>query len=357
MPLLIAMFFLPAHADDYLAVAQLTRDGKFNDALNKADAYLAAKPKDPQMRFLKGVAQKEAGKTGDAISSFTKLTEDYPELPEPYNNLAVLYASQNQFDKAKSALEMALKTNPGYAVAYDNLGDVYAKLSSQAYNKALQLDGNNASVPPKLALIRQLFNSGNGRVAPLPVINNTPPEKPAIVAAATNTANTANTAKPATPTTPAANANAPAISSGNISSNSPANTANPAKPKPESKPEVKTEADAKDQKDVQVFVKNWASAWADKDMKNYLGSYAKDFEVPKGQSRAKWEEERRARIVGKSKISVRIDNLKITINGSKATAKFRQAYKADGIVANSSKSLELSRKGDRWHIVKESVGS
>ncbi|MBK5206948.1 MAG: tetratricopeptide repeat protein, partial [Polaromonas sp.] len=119
--------------------------------------YLASKPRDPQMRFLKGVIQTETGKTSDAIATFTNITEDYPELPEPYNNLAVLYAGQSQFDKARAALEMAIRTNPSYATAHENLGDIYARLASQAYSKALQLDSSNATVQPKLALIHQLL--------------------------------------------------------------------------------------------------------------------------------------------------------------------------------------------------------
>ncbi|MDB5956936.1 tetratricopeptide repeat protein, partial [Ramlibacter sp.] len=146
-----------ARADEYGDVNQLLRSGKLTDALNKADQYLAAKPKDPQMRFLKGVVLTEAGRINEAIATFQKLTEDYPELPEPYNNLAVLYAGQAQFDKARAALEMAIRTNPSYATAHENLGDVYAKLASQAYSRALQLDAGNTAVQPKLALIRELF--------------------------------------------------------------------------------------------------------------------------------------------------------------------------------------------------------
>jgi len=146
-----------AHADAYADVGSLIRAGQYPQALAKAEQYLADKPRDPQMRFLKGVIQTETGKTSDAMATFTKITEDYPELPEPYNNLAVLYAGQNQFDKARAALEMAIRINPGYATAQENLGDVYARLASQAYSRALQLDGSNQSVPPKLALIRQLL--------------------------------------------------------------------------------------------------------------------------------------------------------------------------------------------------------
>ena len=146
-----------AWADDYGDVGQLIRSGKAVDAIAKSDQYLAAKPRDPQMRFLKGVAQTDAGRASDAIATFTALNQDYPELPEPYNNLAVIYAGQAQFEKARAALEMAVRANPNYAIAYENLGDVYAKLAAQSYVKAQQLDAANTSIAPKLTLIRQLF--------------------------------------------------------------------------------------------------------------------------------------------------------------------------------------------------------
>ena len=146
-----------AYADDYSEVSRLLRAGQLPDAMAKAEQYLANKPRDPQMRFIKGVVQTEAGKASDAIVTFTQITQDYPELPEPYNNLAVLYAGQSQFDKARAALEMAIRTNPSYATAHENLGDVYTRLASQAYGRALQLDSANSTIQPKLALIRNLF--------------------------------------------------------------------------------------------------------------------------------------------------------------------------------------------------------
>ncbi|MDZ4130864.1 MAG: tetratricopeptide repeat protein, partial [Hydrogenophaga sp.] len=155
-----------AQTDDYAEVNRLLRAGQFSEALVKADLYLTTKPRDPQMRFLKGVIQTESGKTTEAIATFSRLTGDFPELPEPYNNLAVLYAGQSQFDKARAALEMAIRTNPSYATAHENLGDVYAKLASQAYSKALQLDAGNAAVAPKLSLIRNLFAADAKGVRP-----------------------------------------------------------------------------------------------------------------------------------------------------------------------------------------------
>jgi Flp pilus assembly protein TadD len=148
---------LGAFADDYTDVNRLVQTRQYDQALVRADKFLAAKPRDPQMRFLKGVILAETGKRSAAIDAYTQLTQEYPELPEPYNNLAVLYAQQNEYDKAREALEGAVRANPNYATAHENLGDVYARLASQSYAKAQQIDPANASTPPKLALVRQLL--------------------------------------------------------------------------------------------------------------------------------------------------------------------------------------------------------
>ena len=145
------------HADEYGDVNQLLKTGKFIEAQAKADLYLTVKPKDPQMRFLKSAAQSATGQPLEAITTLTALTQEFPELPEPYNNLAVLYASQNQFDKARTALEMAVRINPTYATAYENLGDVYAKLASQAYSKSLQLNAANTQASQKVALLKTVL--------------------------------------------------------------------------------------------------------------------------------------------------------------------------------------------------------
>ena len=144
-------FASPSFADNLPEVQRLIKQGQYPQAMEKVDAYLSSRPKDAQGRFLKGLIFTEMNKPAEAIAVFTKLSEDYPELPEPYNNLAVLYAQQKQYDKARTALEMAIRTHPSYAIAYENLGDVYAKLASQAYSKALQLDANNTGVHEKIS--------------------------------------------------------------------------------------------------------------------------------------------------------------------------------------------------------------
>ncbi len=322
-----------AHADDYAEVNQLLRAGKLSEALSKADSYLATKPTDPQMRFLKGVIQRTSGKQPEAIATFTKLTEDYPELPEPYNNLAVLYAGLGQYDKARSALEMAIRTNPSYATAHENLGDVYARLASQAYNKALQLDTDNAAVPPKLAIIREVFkpNLSNPKPGPAPVAKPAPVAAPAPAPAVSTPAQQAGTALPAV-----------------VAAASPA----PAPPKVTAKDDT-----SKDAADVQAAVEAWAKAWSSKNMTAYLGAYSKTFDPAGKQSRSAWEQDRRDRIVGKSTITVKLDNLTVKVSGNQAVAKFRQSYRADALSVSSRKTLELLKTGDQWLIVKESTGN
>jgi len=147
----------PAWADDYAEMSAMLRSGRNAEALSRIDQALAAKPRDPQLRFLKGVAQSQAGRSADAMATFTALTQDHPELPEPYNNLGVLHAARSEFDQARVALETAVRLLPGYSVAHENLGDVYAKLAARSYVRAQQLDARNAGIAPKLTLIQQLF--------------------------------------------------------------------------------------------------------------------------------------------------------------------------------------------------------
>jgi len=155
----------PAHADDYADVSKLAKAGKVVEALNKTNEYLSKHPTDPQMRFMKGVLLTEQNKSDEAIAVFTKLTEDYKDLPEPYNNLAVLYAANGQYDKARAALEKAIRTNPSYQTAYENLGDIYGKMASQAYDKALALGSSTAApAKSKLTMLRTFSTSTGGKI-------------------------------------------------------------------------------------------------------------------------------------------------------------------------------------------------
>ena len=336
------------------------------------------------MRFIKGMILSEQGKSADAINVFQKLTEDYPELPEPYNNLAVLHASAGNYDKARVALERAIRTNPAYATAHENLGDVYAKLASQSYDKAMQLadPGQQPPQKSKLAMVRTLTPKGEpasllatvspasapakatAAPAPAPVIAQAAPApskvappvaapaKPApapapVVAQAKPAPIPAPAPAPAQakpiPVAPAAVAPAPAVQLAKAAS------------KPEPKPEAPKKEDS-DGADVIKSVENWAKAWSSQDMKGYLNAYSGNFQVPKGQNRKAWEADRTARIEGKGHIKVTVESPQISVNGNTATVKFRQKYVSDRLSTTGRKTLVLEKQGKNWLIKQEQSG-
>ncbi len=313
--MLLLVMCSPVLADDYDDAARLLKQGKTAAALKKVDAAIAANNNDPRSRFLKGLILTEQGDTKGAIDIFTSLTRDYPELPEPYNNLAVLYAAEGKYDRARESLEMAIRTHPSYAVAHENLGDVYAKMASEAYDKALSLDSGNKTAQTKLSLIGELFTAA----APLegvpaaaapskPVAAVAPaPEKPAPEVAVA-------AAKPATP---------------------------PAPPEMSQRPAVI------------AAVGNWAKAWSNQDVEAYLSHYAPDFTTA-GLGRSDWEQQRRERLTRPKFIMVAIDEPVVSFSGDNtAQVRFRQHYQSDTIDSKGYKTLTLDKSGDRWLIVKE----
>jgi tetratricopeptide (TPR) repeat protein len=320
--LLCALAFLaaaPTRADEVGEAQKLLKAGQPQQALERVNRALAANPKDPQARFLKGLIFTEQGKQSDAIEIFTKLTQDYPNLPEPYNNLAVIYASQGQYDKARASLEQSIRTHPSYATAYENLGDVYAKLASQAYGKALQLDASNTGAQNKLSLVRELVRE--------------PGAKPAAVAAAP--------AKESAPKeAPKESAKPPVVAQ-----------KAPEKPAAAEKPAADARAE------VLKTVNAWAQAWSKKDADAYLAHYAKDFKTPAGEARADWEKGRRSRIDAPKSISVGVESAKVTMrNPQQASVSFRQTYRSDKLSTKSRKILELVKADGRWLIKEEKAG-
>ncbi|MFC5300664.1 tetratricopeptide repeat protein [Azospira restricta] len=338
-----------AQADNLADIQKLMKAGQYPQALEKTDAYIAGKPRDAQGRFMKGLILTEMNRPADAIAVFTKLTEDYPELPEPYNNLAVLYAQQKQYDKARTALEMAIRTHPAYAIAYENLGDVYAKLASQAYDKALQLDSNNAAAQGKLSLIRDLVST-NVRPGSKPAAAAKPAE-PVKVAAAEPAKPAAEPPKPAAatvvPVSPAAVTPARPMEAPKAADKPAEKPAAPAKPANDA---------AAGEADAAAAVQSWAAAWSKKDVKAYLAHYAPDFQTPNGMPRKAWEAERQQRIDKPGKIQVSVDDLKVSVDGNKATVKFRQNYKSATLSSSAGKTLVLIRAGSKWLIQQERVG-
>lgn len=325
---------LNVRADDIQDANKLFKQGQQAQALDKVNSYLVEKPKDAQARFLKGLILTEQGKTNDAIKVFSALTEDYPELPEPYNNLAVLYASLGQYDKAKLALEMAIRTHPSYATAHENLGDIYAKMASQAYDRALQLDRSNTTTKTKLAMIQDLFAGG--------IRDKTTPARN------TATADSVAANKPQMPPVaaiPAASAPPATVVATPVVVAAATTNA----------PEKIVEPVAVDNSgEVLKTVDAWAAAWSSKNVKKYLAFYADDFRTPDGESRAAWEITRQERISKPKSIHVGISDATVKFSdNSHATVKFRQSYRASHLKTSGNKTLLMVLTGGKWLIQEE----
>jgi len=316
-----------ARADDLQEAQQLFKAGQTQQALERVNRALAANPREPQARFLKGLIFTEQGKQQDAIDVFAKLTQDYPNLPEPYNNLAVIYAGQGQYDKARAALEQSIRTHPSYATAYENLGDVYAKLASQAYGKALQLDSSNTGAQNKLSLVRELVRE--------------PTQKP--VAAA-----------PAAKEPPAPAAKEPPAP---VAKEPPAPAAKEPPQVAALAPKAPEKPAADPTSDVLQTVNGWAQAWAKQDVDAYLAYYAKDFKTPGGEGRDAWEKTRRERISGAKSIQVGVESPKVTMRSpDQASVTFRQTYRSDKLKSQNRKTLDLVKADGRWLIQEEKAG-
>jgi outer membrane biosynthesis protein TonB len=296
----------------------------------------------------------------------------------------VLYAANGQYDKARTSLDMAMRTNPTYATALDNLGDVYAKLASQAYDKALQIDPASNVPQPKLTLVRTLSGNitggtvpklasantnGSKASAPTPVISTPVIPVPAPVLTPAPEPKPKAEVKPEpkaevkTPEKPVAKpadkiAEKPAEKPLEKPVEKPAKADNKAAEKASKAAEKEAEAarSEKDKTAVLSTVNNWAKAWSEMDVKSYLASYGSEFQPPKGQSRKEWAEERRARIEEKGHISVKVQSPQVTIKNDIATVRFRQIYNSNRLTVDSRKTLILNKQGNRWLIKQERSG-
>ena len=139
----------------------LIRAGRLKEALQTIEARQAVEAlrhtpgTDVQLMFLHARILAEMNRPAEAEAVYLQMTTRFPELPEPWNNLAALYVKRNELDQARRALEMAIMINPKYSIAQANLGDVQLNLALRAYQNAAQ-----AGVPglaPKIKRVKDLL--------------------------------------------------------------------------------------------------------------------------------------------------------------------------------------------------------
>lgn len=328
------LFLSSAHAQNsYGDIQVLINDGQYRDALKLTNKQLSRNSADIKLQFMKGLVLTRLDRYSEAEAVFIQLTKDNPELPEPFNNLAVVYAAQGKYTEAAESLKNAINTHPSYATAHENLGDIYAKMASRAYNQALELDTSNNAAREKLSLVNDLISAPS----------KPKPEKTVVAAV--------SEPKPKVK---------PVVKEKEV-------IPVPVKPKPAKeeveaqKPAVEVvekenaeEVKAKNRKAVEASIKDWANAWSAKDITSYLASYGKDFVPPKRLSRSAWEKERRKRLRKPRFIKVTLSDMKINLHGKDyAEIRFSQSYQADTYSDKVKKEILMRKVDGKWFITQE----
>jgi hypothetical protein len=360
-----ALITLPVHAASISEAQTLIDKGLYKQALQQIDTLLDANPDNTQAKFLHAVAQARMGQTNAAIEAFAALAKAYPDAPEPANNLAVLYAQQGDYEKARRWLESAMSTHPAYATAHRNLGDVYTARAAVAYSRALEQE-QSSDLGVDLEMVQSfsgtadrgsataLAQSARSQPAapsqPRPVMpaRNPEPFEPADTAdkpLATRPA-------PAPAATPAQTATAPAPQP----AASPTTAPTPAQTTPATAPVAQPagQSPAEARAAILAAVENWARAWASQDVEGYLNSYADNFYPGDGLSLPQWKAQRRQRVGKPGDIAVRVVNPEVSLQAEdRASVTFRQTYESINYSDQVSKTLTMQRNDGRWLIVRE----
>lgn len=156
---LLLTFCVGAKADIYNEVNRLVLSGQWSVAQSQAEKHLKVQPTDPQMRLLLSRIQDGQGQTAVAIETLQNLTQSFPELPEPHNNLASLLARENRYAEALESLQAAVRARPDYATALENLGDLYIALAIESYRNASIASPSQNRTVTKRSAAEQILKS------------------------------------------------------------------------------------------------------------------------------------------------------------------------------------------------------
>lgn len=299
------MMIISFHCMADIKLINIHIDNKnFIQAQIEIDTLLKLDGDNPQLLFINGVLLSETNKINEAIKVFEGLTKTHPNLPEPYNNLAVLYAQQGDFQKAKYTLEQSIKTHPSYATAYINLGDIYTRMASESYNKALQIDGSNKSTKTKLSLIKKLFNFQPIQKN-IEIANNLKSKYDAIKI-----------------------------------------------DEPDSK-KIDTAIKKIDLVEVESFINFWKTSWEQQNFESYINYYSLKFKNNNGQNFQQWKAHRKPRVTNKDKIEITLINVKIKELNNGFEVSFIQEYKSGNMDSTTNKKLIIDTSDNELKIINE----
>ncbi len=317
---LISLFIINIAQATSLQEMQTELDSKqYAKAVTTGLELLRQQPDDPRLQFMTAFAFQKNNQAKQAIHYYEKIISAHPELPEPRNNLAIIYLQKGEYDEAVKLLIASLNTNLAYATAYKNLNSIYQGLASKAYRKALSDDLSPTNVLNKIQLTEL------SELQQPVIVDSIPTQAPTQIAKF-------DTQLEAPAPAPAAPAKKPIIT------------------KAEVKPVVQTAAD---ENQLIQFVKNWANAWSEQQFDQYVSAYSASYrgEYPDHEE---WLKQRRKRVVRADKIKVSLSNFKVKSNSPDiAVIDFHQAYQSSTYHDNVLKRIQLNKINNDWKISRE----
>ncbi len=306
------------------SLQSLVEEERFDEALAQSEQYLKAHPGNRDARFLRAVALAGEGETDAAIAAFQALAEDYPQRPEPANNLAALYAGSGQYDKAQQWLETAMGTQPAYATAHQNLGHIYTALATKAYSQVLDTGDSPDEKGIQLKLVDQLYYSREAGV-PVGDSQGDGSNDMQIIRAPEPTPEDARPPEP-----------------------------EQAEPPADPSPVPPLDPAARHNLGVIQTVRAWALAWSRQEFDAYIDFYADTFSPGNDMSRTEWRQLRRARIASPESIHIRIEQPRVDlIADDRARVTFVQGYESPTYSDQVKKRLLMQRTRAGWRILQE----
>jgi len=345
------------------------------------------------------------------------LVEKHPLAIEPYINLAVVYAKTDRLEDARLILKQGVTANPNYAILFDNLQAIHGAQAANAYRIALsESDLGNTDVVNQQVVDMQIINaismdrvdidrqrrlrkqirallveqnkiqSNQKRLLAELTDERTELEKSladanqqvaaldskyqleiasleqqlrqasalALVAETDTTQTDANLAatEPVGLDEPAAQAETP-DSQPVVASLT----------KRADQPAVVDQRERRKRQRAQAtnLVRNWATAWSNQSVADYIAYYADDYRPRKGNLNHKqWLEQRRIRLTNKKFIQVAVRDFSIEEATDKFVVTFSQHYRSNTLDDTIRKQLVFAKAGEDWSdskIVDERVVS
>ena len=109
---------------------------------------------------------------------------------------------------------------------------------------------------------------------------------------------------------------------------------------------------------VEEIINNWENSWEDKDLEKYFSFYIDNYTSQYFEDHILWKEDRKKRILDKSEIDIKIENLSITfqINDNEtATATFQQIYSSEQYSDSVKKEIIFQKDSNNWKITAEKL--